>query len=121
MEVENQNLKNELTRIRQEWSKAVFSLERTFNEKLRVENEKLKIEMEIQKLKAENEKLSAIVDNVKNMVNTDSSKKRKAENDHYPPSLFGETNLAFSFGRRFASDASIAATPKKESSKKVSM
>lgn len=121
MEVENQNLKNELTRMRQEYNKVVFSLERSFNEKLRVENEKLKIEMEIQKLKAENEKLSAIVDNLKNMVNADSSKKRKAENDHYPPSPFGETNLAFSFGRRFASDASIAVAPKKETSKKVSM
>ena len=125
MEIENQNLKNELTRMYQEYNRAVFSLERSFSGKLKVENEKLKLEMEIEKLKAENEKLNSIVDNVRNMVNTDSSKKRKVENDHYPPNPFGDNNFAFSFGRRFGSNASVgaaaSATSKKETSKKVSM
>ena len=102
MEIENQNLKNELILARQEYNKAVFSLERSFNEKLRSETEKFKIEMEFEKLKAENEKLNAIVDNLRNMLNTDSSKKRKAEYDHYPSKPFGDTNLAFSFGTRFS-------------------
>jgi len=89
MEIENENLKKELNCMKNEYNRVLFLLERSYNEKLRLENEKLMINMENEKLKTENEKLMTMVDNVKNLVNNDSSKKRKAENDHYPfPSRF---------------------------------
>lgn len=98
MEIENENLKKELNRMKNEYNRVLFLLERSYNEKLRIENEKLMINMENEKLKTENEKLMTIVDNVKNLVNNDPSKKRKAENDHYPfPSPFSNTITSFSF------------------------
>ena len=136
METENQILKTELFHVKNEYNKLLYSLERFNNEKLKVENETLQSQMKIEKLKTENEKLKAVVDNVKNLVECDSSKKRKADNDHYLPNPFENLrsfdslhqiqrtsfgkifqmpdrniNSHFSFGRSFGGSASAAAIP----------